>query len=370
MTLAASKPAYDWAARLAWDRLAKPLVDAEDAIARLDERLAKSPIAEGFVERSHFGDACASLWVEGELVHVEDVVLHDALMDARRPTHELIRAHAVLRARRRIARAKAGWALTAPGLDALRGRGEAAATDGATTDDDWDAPRQDENDAWTARLAEIDRVVARTESLLAGKTVETRPATIERPTLVYDLDWNEDERISAWLRVVRDTSVLPPSLAAALSLDAWAEIDPLQTQGWLGRLLGAEILRSRAKTRSLCASVSVGLKAAPIRRRWTRDRVERVVVYLEALTISAREQLKSHDQLILIRDRFERRLKARRRNSTLPALVALMFETPVASSALIARRLSVTPRAAMMLAQELGLRETTGRRRYRAWSIS
>jgi hypothetical protein len=79
------------------------LTAAEDALARLDERLRTSPIREGFVSRTHFQDACAGLWLAGELVSLEDLVLHDARMDIRSPTHALTRAQAVLRARRRIA---------------------------------------------------------------------------------------------------------------------------------------------------------------------------------------------------------------------------------------------------------------------------
>ena len=92
-------------------------------MARLDERLAKSPIRAGFVARTHFTDAAACLWLDGELVHLDDLVLHDAHMDIRAPTHELTRAHAVLRTRRRIAAAKPDWALSAAGLASLRGRG-------------------------------------------------------------------------------------------------------------------------------------------------------------------------------------------------------------------------------------------------------
>src|SRR5208282_5000400 len=99
-----------------------PLATAEDALARLDERLRTSPIREGFIARTHFLDACASLWLEGELVHLEDLELHDAQKDVRTPTHELTRAHAVLRARRRIASAEHGWALSTSGRDGLRGR--------------------------------------------------------------------------------------------------------------------------------------------------------------------------------------------------------------------------------------------------------
>ena len=104
------------------------LAAAEDALARLDERVRSSPIAEGFVSRTHFQDACASLWLAGDLVSLEDLVLHDARMDIHAPTHALTRAQAVLRARRRIAGAAPEWALSPEGLAALRGDGETALT--------------------------------------------------------------------------------------------------------------------------------------------------------------------------------------------------------------------------------------------------
>ena len=70
---------------LPWAQLAGPLAVAEDTVARLDERLAKSPIRDGAISRTHFTDACASLWLDGELVHLDDLVLHDAHMDVRTP---------------------------------------------------------------------------------------------------------------------------------------------------------------------------------------------------------------------------------------------------------------------------------------------
>jgi hypothetical protein len=108
---------------LPWRALAGPLARAEDALARLDERLRASPIRQGFIERTHFAEACASLWIKGELAHHEDLVLHDAHMDARAPTPELLRAARVLAARRQIFAAAPGWALSPSGLDALRGGG-------------------------------------------------------------------------------------------------------------------------------------------------------------------------------------------------------------------------------------------------------
>ena len=116
-----------------WDRLVGPLAIAEDAVAKLDERLRTSPIRDGFVARSHFDDACASIWLTGEFVHIEDLVLHDAARNIRAPTHDLTRAHAVLCARRLIANADQHWAFTPDGLAILRGRAGAGDSTSQTT---------------------------------------------------------------------------------------------------------------------------------------------------------------------------------------------------------------------------------------------
>ncbi len=63
--------------------------DAGLELTRLDEHLARSSPGQGFIERSHFTEACASLWMDVELVQLDDLVLHDATKDIRTPTHEL-----------------------------------------------------------------------------------------------------------------------------------------------------------------------------------------------------------------------------------------------------------------------------------------
>jgi hypothetical protein len=110
---------YDLA-NLPIQSLLKPAFEAGIALARLDERIARSEVGSGFLERQNFADACASLWIDGELVHLEDLVLHDASHDIRTPTHELTIARDVLRTRRRIAAQPPGWALTPDGLRSLR----------------------------------------------------------------------------------------------------------------------------------------------------------------------------------------------------------------------------------------------------------
>ena len=50
------------ASSLGHDGLQAPLEAASDALARLDERMRVSPVAEAFRLRAHFDDACAALW--------------------------------------------------------------------------------------------------------------------------------------------------------------------------------------------------------------------------------------------------------------------------------------------------------------------
>ena len=110
--------------------LLRPISEAGSSLSRLDERIARSPVGGGWIERSHFADACASLWIDGELVHLEDLVLHDAGADIRAPTHELTIARDVLKTRRRISAQPPDWALSPEGLRSLRGQAWPAPSSG------------------------------------------------------------------------------------------------------------------------------------------------------------------------------------------------------------------------------------------------
>lgn len=360
-------------AQLPLETFIAPVAKASEALARLDERLVRSPVRIGWIERSHFADAVAALWLEGELVHVEDLVLHHARMDVRAPSHELTRAYAVLRARRQILSYPPDWVFGRGGLRQLTGHDGNAATQAHDEPEgeggsfrgaevaDASTPREDE---WAA----IDAVLDRTTKVLEGQATVAISRTA-RPALVYDLDWNEDERLAEWLTLVAETREVPAVLRAAILLAAWVEIEVLQHAAWLGSLLVAALLREMGLAAHHLPCLHLGVKNIPRERRLRRNSGDRLLAFVEAIHEMSQAGLKEHDRLVLAKNQMARRLRNRRASSKLPELVELVLSRPLVSTGMIQETLKVSTQGALNLVGELGLREMTGRGRFRAWGI-
>ncbi|MER9216174.1 RHE_PE00001 family protein [Mesorhizobium sp. M0663] len=277
------------------------------------------------------------------------------------------------------------WALSPNGLRQLRGRGgstpdalppeiHATVAEGAGDEEADESANDDLNDGFGAEFAAIDAVLDRTRNVLdrLAAAPVSRPQQVpmgERNPLVYDSDWDEEERLSDWRAVLNRATGQPPVLSAALLWDAWETKEPLQHLPWLGHLLVGAMLRQVGKTTAHLICLNTGLRAISRDRRRARDRTARLIGFLDGVTEAAVSGLKEHDRLILAREQMARRLRDRRGHSKLPRLVDLVLARPLVSSAMIERKLKVSTRGALNLVAELGLREVTGRGRYRAWGI-
>jgi hypothetical protein len=359
---------------LPWEAIAGRLERAAIAIMRLDARLEASGLSAGWQSRCDMTEAVRALVLDGGLVDLGDVVLHDAGMDVRSPTHELTRAATALRARRTAMARTAPWPLSIDGLLALRGIGigqqEGAgkgAPQDAERDDDPFPPFASDADPWTAHFADIDALLERTSRMLDGET----PLPKGRSRLVYDLEVDDGENEDAWLEVVKRTAHWPALAAAAVAWDAWLSLNLYPRQPWLGLIMAGAILRARGLTSHLLP-LAAGFRKSKFRpqgREGAREKVEGFCAVVEEAVTQGRQDL---DRLLLAREAMERVTRTCRSSSRLPGLVELFLSRPLVTVPLGAKLLKVTPKAVDLMLAQLGgarPRELTGRLRYRAWGI-
>ena len=87
------------------------------------------------------------------------------------------------------------------------------------------------------------------------------------------------------------------------------------------------------------------------------------------MSSAAAAGVKDIDRLTLAKRQLERKAAGRRTTSSLPVAVDLLMSRPIVSAHMVAKAAKISPRGALNLVSDLGVRELTGRGRYRAWGV-
>lgn len=317
--------AYELRDKLPWETIADSWQAAEEALAQLDQRLADSPLRAAWMNRAHFREACAALWLEGEVVSLEELVLHDAETAPTLPSQALFRARAVLLSRRAIARQGPAETLSREGLLGLQER-----------------------------------------RFQLGRTEVSE-------VLDHDPDWGAEERLAEWREVLGRLDDLPALPAAALAFKAWQDIEPLQYGGpAIGRLAVSVMLWQRGKIQGPVLCLNLGFRQKSWVYRHNIRLAEWMRTFFEAVTAAAKQGMDEHSRLVLASELIARRAQGRRQTSRFEAMGQLLLEHPLVSAPMAAEKLGISQQGAANLLKEhalSGVRELTGRARFRAYAI-
>jgi hypothetical protein len=292
---------------------------AQAAVSRLDARARHFPWRDAWMQRVLFHEACACQLMEGDLVHLEDLVLLDGNAFSGAPSMALSSALEVLRIWRAAEAGEATSALRAarPGLGGA-------------------APLQDFGEA----------------------------SELGAPVL-------NGAHLEAWRRIEAESRKQPPLIAAAMVWDAWLELLPESRSAWRATLVAALTLKSRGLTPNLLLPLDIGWRVSKYPRRPGEDLTARIVGFLAWTEAAAEEGQKAFDGLVLAEKLLRSSLRGRRSSSRMPKLAELLLERPFVSVALAAKALGVSRQGAHAMLEELGApaHKLTDRKRCNVWSV-
>jgi hypothetical protein len=311
-------------------------------------------LADGVLARGHLFEAQALVHLSGELVSLEDLVLHDAGMDSRAPSTGVVRAARELVERRSLARRAPETVLATDTLRRLIGlvdddaratepedetaQGEARAgvparpiglqhwqmpkpfaddglwpnpdeiDDGAEMKpldaEDGELLAHDSSLAITGDLAAVDALLARTGHVLDA--IE-RPLPETAPLRLRDLNYDAAARLDAWLSALKAAEDAPAVLATAIALDAWLSLEPAERSGEVGFALAATVLRQREVALHHLPALGLGLRKGGF--RWSPHQAQsvRLAGLIEAIAASAKLADNDLKRLTLAREVMLRR---------------------------------------------------------------
>lgn len=329
------------------------LARAEDAVSRLDARAQACAFADGWAARIDFIEASAWGWTSGEIVDIEDLVLHDAQMDVRLPDQALWTTFGLVRARRR-ARTAGPELWSGPGAAWLAGRRSDPPLAAGLKD-----PPESDFAPGAADAPEapdlVGELALRLRGLSRGETAEPEDAVAE---------W------LAWTDTL--PSRAPALLKAATALEAWRLVNPLPRERYVGAVLVAQALRTSGRTRASLLGVEAARRAHPQPPRgFITTAPVRLAYWLRVIAAGAEAGLSELRRLELVRQVVLKRIGGRRTDDRSADLLELLLSRPLVSATMAADHLGVTGQSARRLMAGMGASviEVSGRSRFRAWRL-
>lgn len=304
------------------------LLDTDDQLVRLDERIRASPVGRACAQRLLYRNACAAMQNQACMVYLEDLVLLDGHSFSGVMYADLSAALFILK-------------------------------------------------LWQSALAEnaaglLDASMpGERERPLSGWVPVDPSLTRDRPDMFYDAEWDEAERLRRWRIVLQRTSRMPPLLAAATIWDAWHTLQPEQQGTWRAHLLASLVLRARGKTRQLLLPLDHGQRLCRKGWRAVDDASTRILTVFEIVRAAIKGCATELDGLASAKERMSFKLGDVQKNSRLPQLVDLLIAKPLVSIPFAAKALGVSQHAVRKMLPKLGStpREISDRLRYRCWTV-
>lgn len=324
-------------------------------LARLDERVKRCPpeLSAGFAARGDFYEAQAAVGRSGELIHLEDVVLHDAAMDVRTPTPEVLSSSVALHRRRLLVKTSKQKLASPEFLAKITGLPPSEfvdlnlshkAKDGTGDDEFGDGADQGGGHGMGDDQIDLDQLYPSSSVARSSHTMAN---------------------------LYGEIAVLPAFLGGLVLLDQWLFNEGERFTD-IGPLLCLAHWKAQGFMTAHCPQLGRALWKS--RMRWYReaDDVERITSLARICSELAKSGHAELDRLSLAYELMQRRVEGRSNHAKVKLLPALFIELPLVSAAIIAKRLDVSQQAVDYMFAQLGPalpRELTGRSKYRAWGV-
>lgn len=131
------------------------------------------------------------MWVEGEMVNMEDIVINDELMDRRKKRKEMNIENGVMRMRRKIERSDERWEISKEGMKKLMG---SKMEEFEKRDEERKEKDEEDN-----MIEDIDEILESKDEMMEGIEEKRRKKKeVKREKIIYDEEWEEEERLKEW----------------------------------------------------------------------------------------------------------------------------------------------------------------------------